>query len=399
LTVTAPSNRILFCSEHCIADPASGAAISAVELFGLLQQRGWDISALTGTKMDGGTPVPVSPDPEVRATADGSVEVHRVTYRGLAMRVVRSPEGPAGAELVRLLDAELEHQRREHGSPPVVLTYGGGETGRAILATARRHNAAGVFWLRNTFYERRDLFENATAVIVPSLFTSRFYQESLGLRCQVLYPAVVAERVRCHVRQPRFLTFVSPLPGKGVFIFARLASELHRLRPDIEVQVIEGRGDARWLTRTGLDITSYKNLRVLPRADDPRTFYSTTKVLLLPSVWPETFGRTAVEAMLSGIPVLGSDRGSIPEVLASPDQASPGGGVILPVPERIKPDNLVLPTVAEVKPWFDAVVRLWDDDDHYRALSKAAQTATARFDPDTLADHASNLFRGWATPN
>ncbi len=48
--------------------------------------------------------------------------------------------------------------------------------------------------------------------------------------------------------------------------------------------------------------------------------------LLFPVVWDEPFGLVMAEAMFSGTPVLGADRGSIPEVLAE------GGGIALPLP-------------------------------------------------------------------
>ena len=35
----------------------------------------------------------------------------------------------------------------------------------------------------------------------------------------------------------------------------------------------------------------------------------------MPSVWQESFGRVAAEAMINGIPVLGSTRGALPEVI------------------------------------------------------------------------------------
>jgi glycosyltransferase involved in cell wall biosynthesis len=44
--------------------------------------------------------------------------------------------------------------------------------------------------------------------------------------------------------------------------------------------------------------------------------------LLMPSVAPEGFGRVILEAQCSGIPVVGSNRGAIPEVLGT-------GGVVV----------------------------------------------------------------------
>lgn len=44
-------------------------------------------------------------------------------------------------------------------------------------------------------------------------------------------------------------------------------------------------------------------------------FYKEVDLLIVPSLWEEPFGRTVVEAISSGIPVLASNRGGIPEIL------------------------------------------------------------------------------------
>ncbi len=47
-----------------------------------------------------------------------------------------------------------------------------------------------------------------------------------------------------------------------------------------------------------------------------RTYYSAADIVVVPSVYEEGFGRVAMEAIACGTPVLGSNRGAMPEVLA-----------------------------------------------------------------------------------
>jgi glycosyltransferase involved in cell wall biosynthesis len=48
---------------------------------------------------------------------------------------------------------------------------------------------------------------------------------------------------------------------------------------------------------------------------DPASFYEQIDVLFVPSLWNEAFGRTAIEALAYGIPVIASNRGGIPEAI------------------------------------------------------------------------------------
>ena len=66
---------------------------------------------------------------------------------------------------------------------------------------------------------------------------------------------------------------------------------------------------------------------------DPRDFYRVSRVVLMPSLWRESLGRVAVEAMANGIPVLASDRGALPETLGD-------AGFVLTIPERYTASSL-----------------------------------------------------------
>jgi glycosyltransferase involved in cell wall biosynthesis len=57
-------------------------------------------------------------------------------------------------------------------------------------------------------------------------------------------------------------------------------------------------------------------------ADMPAAFLAAS-VVAVPSIEPEAFGRTAVEAQAMGAPVVVSDLGAVPETVLSPPQSSP----------------------------------------------------------------------------
>lgn len=145
-------------------------------------------------------------------------------------------------------------------------------------------------------------------------------------------------------------------------MFARIAEQLQRLRPDIPLLIVEGRSDAAWLQMLGLDLSNLRNLHVMSNTPDARDYYRVSHILLMPSLTRETFGRVAAEAMLNGIPVLASNRGALPETLG-------GTGFVFDVPARYTPESRVVPTPEEIAPWVGTIIRPWDDAEFYRQSS------------------------------
>ncbi len=260
-----------------------------------------------------------------------------------------------------------------------------------------------VFWLHNFAYGNRTAFEAVDYVIVPSEFSRRYYREKLGLECHVLPNIVHWEEAEVKGRAGphpsplpegegtrRYVTFINPQEIKGVYVFARIARELARRRPDIPILVTQGRsrGDARRIRRWGWRSissgscirrrdaramrwsqpakagtparaaedgnpaqpaeagTQARNITTMSFTPDPRDFYpalfANTKLLLMPSLWNESFGLVAVEAMLNGIPVLASNRGALPETIGT--RPHPG-----PLPDSTRPHPSPLPEGGLIK--------------------------------------------------
>jgi glycosyltransferase involved in cell wall biosynthesis len=61
----------------------------------------------------------------------------------------------------------------------------------------------------------------------------------------------------------------------------------------------------------------YDQIRYIEFMDDPRSLYQASDLTVLPSHYPEPFGRTLIESMACGVPALGSNTGGIPEVLGN----------------------------------------------------------------------------------
>ena len=157
--------------------------------------------------------------------------------------------------------------------------------------------------MHNFAYQNAAFFQSVDAVLVPSRFAQAHYRRTLGLESAPLPGPWDWTRVRCSQVHGRYVTFVNAQPDKGVFVFARIAAELARRRPDIPLLVVEGRGTAGWLQRTGLDLGALGNISVMANTPDPRDFYQVSRLVLMPSLWWESFARVAAEGLINGIPV------------------------------------------------------------------------------------------------
>lgn len=380
---------LLFVAHACYLDDSNGAAVASRAMMEALSRRGRAVEVLCGTVLDLGREV----DPVHWLVARGhdvdraGRDHLRLTVRGVPITLhlgpttkPHDPEDIEREEFLRLFEATLARIQ-----PGVVAAYGGSRLVREVLATARSRGIATVFPLHNLRYHDPRPFADVDAVIVPSRFAADYYRDSLGLSCTVLSNLVDRERIRAERTGPGYVTFVNPSPEKGVYVFARIADELARLRPDIPLLVVEGRGTEATLAACGLDLRGHGTVSLMSHTHDPRDFWGVTRVCIVPSLCLEAQGLVAVEAMANGVPVVASDRGALPETLGE-------AGVVLPLPERLTPATRMLPTAEEVAPWVEAIAHLWDDRDLAQEHRRKALEEARRWDAETLEPQYVQFF-------
>lgn len=235
----------------------------------------------------------------------------------------------------------------------------------ALIADALETGLPVVVYLRDVELHKLTVAPPRDArirYIANSGFTAGRYREAFGLDPVVLPPLMRPERYRC-TSDRRFVTFVNPVPVKGSDIAFALAAA----RPDIHFFFVAG-----WPVDAAQEAVRQDRARRLGNitwqrsVQDMRRVYSRTRLLLAPSQWEEAWGRVASEAQMSGIPVLASDRGGLPEAVG------PGG--------------LLVPHDAPVEAWLAALSTMLDDAARYEGFCRAAAEHAARpqIAPDRL---------------
>jgi glycosyltransferase involved in cell wall biosynthesis len=364
--------------------------------------RDWDCRAFTCGLLDYAEETPLEnvlasmdrPVPRVTAVLSrgGDAEVSDLEVGGVRVTLLptahsRADKAPSPREAGIFLD--LAEQVLDRFRPHVLLTYGGHPASLELMRRARARGIAVVFHLHNFGYTDKRGFVDVSAVIFPSEYSRRHYRR-IGLDGPVIADPIALDRVIAESTEPKYVTFINPQPDKGVSVFARIALELGARRPDIPVLVVEGRATSDTLAALPVDLSSLTNLSRMANTPDPRDFYRVSRAVLMPSLWRESLGRVAIEAMANGIPVLASDRGALPETLGD-------AGFIFTIPDRCTPGSNAIPTAHEVAPWVATIERLWDDP-QFEAWHRAlAQAEARRWDPDLLAGQYQRFFEQVAT--
>jgi glycosyltransferase involved in cell wall biosynthesis len=318
----------------------------------------------------------------------GEAEVFDLDVDGVRVTLLptsfsRADKAPSPREAAMYID--LATTVLDRFRPEILLTYGGHPVSRSLMLKARAKGTAVVFHLHNFGYNDRRGFEDVDAIIFPSEYSRRLYARRVGINGVVIPDPIRLDNVIAENSVPKYVTFINPQPEKGAAVFARIALELGRHRPDIPLLVVEGRGTADGLAGLPVDLSGLTNLHRMANTPDPRDFYRVSRVVLMPSLWRESLGRVPIEAMANGIPVLTSDRGALPETLGD-------AGFVFTVPDRCTPASGVVPTAQEVAPWVAVIDRLWDDPKFEAEHQRRALAEAGRWDSARLAEDYERLF-------
>ncbi|MEM9292993.1 MAG: amino acid adenylation domain-containing protein [Acidobacteriota bacterium] len=166
-----------------------------------------------------------------------------------------------------------------------------------------------------------------------------------------------------------FVVHINPCAVKGLELLLACADAL----PNLSFAAVPTWGttaeDRRALERR-------RNITLLEPRDSIDDIFRRCRAVLMPSLWAEAYGRTAVEAMLRGLPVLAADVGGLPEAKLGVDYLLP----VRPVEgysNRFDDRNLPIPRVPsqDPAPWIAALEDLFSTEERYRQVSESGRWA------------------------
>lgn len=191
--------------------------------------------------------------------------------------------------------------------------------------------------------------------LANSVATAAFLKTTYGIDSVIVPPVFGVDRFAGLEPRGNNVLFVGILLRKGADITLQIAAE----RSNVSFIFVESwSGDPNITTPLRRLAASLPNVRLLPNQPDLHSVFRETRLLLMPSRVPEGWGRTATEAQLCGIPVLGSSRGQLGATIGR-------GGIAL------DPD-------AGIPTWLQAFDSIWSDEEYYRVLSRRAKEHALR---------------------
>lgn len=163
---------------------------------------------------------------------------------------------------------------------------------------------------------QKNVAESVEKLIYNSHYTKEIWEKNIGVQAET--------EVIYNPFKPNVLNSIAHT-GFNIGIVARLQKQKNHLKlikavaelpPSSNVSLyIYGEGAERSTIENYIKVNDLTNVFVMGNVKDKQMIYGHLDLVVLPS-YHEALGRVLIEAMSFGIPVLGSDRGGIPEIIA-----------------------------------------------------------------------------------
>lgn len=212
---------------------------------------------------------------------------------------------------------------------------------RIAVTFGKRHNKPVVHLVHNDKQlPYNKVFDKANAAL--AIANSEWIRKTIkrSIPSTIVYPPTKPEKYKVET-SGEAITLINMNEAKG----GKLFWELARIMPDRQFIGVKG--------AYGQQISHYKkleNVTILENTPNIQEVYAKTRILLVPSAY-ESWGRVAIEAACSGIPVIASPTPGLKESLG---------------------DAGIFADIDSVANWYEAIIDL-DNKTKYNKISKMIQ--------------------------
>lgn len=157
------------------------------------------------------------------------------------------------------------------------------------------------------FWDNFKAIQKADVVVANSEFIQREIEKNFYKKSLLVYPLV-----------DKFNSILGKNNNKSDKYIVSIGSEYMKGRKIVE-EIAQKMPNEKFIIvgREFKNITEINNISYYPWQSDVKNIYQKAKLVLIPSICQEAFCRVALEAQLIGLPVVGSNRGGISEVINS----------------------------------------------------------------------------------
>ncbi|WP_271730047.1 amino acid adenylation domain-containing protein [Aquimarina algiphila] len=294
---------------------------------------------------------------------------------GVKVHAIINPE-----KLVHILKKRIEEFK------PDWIFVSTEDPSQSLLKTALETSPNNIIYLCHTHYmlpfgrlslypgeNRARLIKRVKAIITISDYMKEYVSEYTDVKTFVNHVPHYKNIERVGSIDNEYVLMINPCAVKGIEILLGLAHTL----PQVNFAVVPG-----WGT-TPSDIQKMRNcsnITFLKSTSDLNTLYSKVSILLMPSIWEEGFGISAVDALARGVPVVSSNLGGLREAKLNTNYQI-NVNPISYFKDELDENNFPIPVISkqDIGPWKIAVEELLNDPEFYGKESNLSYNKANEF--------------------